>query len=392
MARSITLTPKFTPGRLRPWQLWIPATLSDTGKVKRLFYRTKREAETAGDILRVKAENLGRDSMSKLSSARIELAAEAFELLAGRPDSALIEIVRASLDAEARRKASVPWSTLVDEFLATKAARSLNHRRNLGYTKKRFAELGPRPVADISTAELAAILSRMAPATSNLEIRHLKSLFAFGLKRGWTHENPASRLEVAELDRQEVTCFTARQTANLFDYALSVDPGLIPFFTFGFFAGIRPEGELSKLTWQDVHFDGVKPEVEVPASVSKTHRRRFVDLSETALAWIGAYCKAGGKTEGPIVPFTPAVLRAKRRQACAATGIRWIKQGMRHTFCSAWLAVNHDVNRLVLMSGHDDPDTMWRHYHRGMREKEAAKFWAILPPTHAKIIAFQASV
>jgi integrase len=139
-----------------------------------------------------------------------------------------------------------------------------------------------------------------------------------------------------------------------------------------------------------VHFDGVKPELEVPASVSKTKRRRFVDLSETALAWIGAYRRAGGKTQGPLVPFTPAVLRTKRREAMKATGIRWIKQGMRHTFCSAWLAVHHDVNRLVLMSGHDDPDTMWRHYHRGMREKEAARFWAILPPATDKIVAFQA--
>jgi hypothetical protein len=64
---------------------------------------------------------------------------------------------------------------------------------------------------------------------------------------------------------------------------------------------------------------------------------------------------------------------------------------MRHSFGSAWLAKHHEVNRLVLMSRHDDAETMWRHYHRGA-EKEAARYWAILPPSIdvSKVIAFHA--
>ena len=46
---------------------------------------------------------------------------------------------------------------------------------------------------------------------------------------------------------------------------------------------------------------------------------------------------------------------------------------MRHTLCSNWLAVYKDVNELVLISGHDDPDTMWRNYHAGVPEAEAQK-------------------
>jgi hypothetical protein len=47
---------------------------------------------------------------------------------------------------------------------------------------------------------------------------------------------------------------------------------------------------------------------------------------------------------------------------------------MRHTFCSNWLALHKDVNELVLQSGHDSVDTMWRNYHKGVTEKEAKKF------------------
>jgi hypothetical protein len=40
---------------------------------------------------------------------------------------------------------------------------------------------------------------------------------------------------------------------------------------------------------------------------------------------------------------------------------------MRHRFCSYWLALHQDNN----------PDIMWRHYHKGTKRSEAEKFWAI---------------
>jgi integrase len=36
-------------------------------------------------------------------------------------------------------------------------------------------------------------------------------------------------------------------------------------------------------------------------------------------------------------------------------GKEWVPQGMRHTFCSCWLAKHEDVNKLLLMSGHTSP-------------------------------------
>ena len=392
MARTLTLQPKHIEGRNRPWQLWIPAELSDTGKVKRTAYRTKREAETAADVIRTRAENFGRN-MTTLSPARMTIAAEAFGQLGDRPDVALLELLRTGLAHEQKRKASVPWATLMEEFLSSKQTRSPKHRRNLRYTQERFSELEARPVSDITADDLAPILSPLLPTTRNLDIRHLRSIFRYAIKRGWLLENPADKLDSAELGRREVETFSAHQVAALLSYALANEPGLIPFFAFGFFCGIRPEGELQKLEWSCVHFDGAKPEVEIPPGISKTKRRRFVDLNETALAWINAYRQIGGVAQGKLIPFTEAVLRKKRRAACRATGIKWIQQGMRHSFCSAWLARHHDVNRLVLMSGHDDPDTMWRFYHRGMSQKEASKYWAIFPPEAdaSKIVAFQAS-
>ncbi|MBV8415659.1 MAG: tyrosine-type recombinase/integrase [Verrucomicrobia bacterium] len=122
----------------------------------------------------------------------------------------------------------------------------------------------------------------------------------------------------------------------------------------GLFCGVRPAGELEKLTWTSVHLTG-KPEVEIPANVSKTKRRRFVDLSVNALAWLEAYRLRGGVMESRVTLYRTQNLRNHRRAAQEAAGIeRWIQQGMRHTFCSAWLAKHHDINRLILMAGHSD--------------------------------------
>jgi integrase len=96
-------------------------------------------------------------------------------------------------------------------------------------------------------------------------------------------------------------------------------------------------------------------------------------------------------TQGKIVPFSANVLRKKRRKAQVAAGIkRWIQQGLRHTFCSAWLALNKDVNELVLQSGHTDSATMWEHYHQGVSQADAKAFWSIRPPMEpANILSFQ---
>jgi hypothetical protein len=51
--------------------------------------------------------------------------------------------------------------------------------------------------------------------------------------------------------------------------------------------------------------------------------------------------------------------------------------------CSAltpWLAFHEKIDRLVLISGHDSVDTMWRHYYKGTTKAAATAFWHLYPP------------
>jgi integrase len=386
MAKRSSLEPRFLKSR-DSWVLNVPAELADTGKRRQLFYATKKAASAEAEKLRARADNFGI-SLTALTPVRIAQAAEAFKI----SDSLgvdLLDAVRGYAEFHKARTASKPWGEVFDEYLAMPKKRSTKYSRELAQARRAMERFDRAPIVDVSAQDVEKALSAFAPSTRNAKMRVLRAIFNLGIKRGYLQQNPIARLDFSELDSSEVEVFTPGQVEAMLSFAREHDLALLPFLTLGCFCGIRPDGELQKLQWSSVHLTG-KAEVEIPANVSKTKRRRFVDLSENALAWLEAYRQRGGIMEGAVTPYRTQNLRNHRRAAQKAAGIEhWIQQGMRHSYCSAWLAKHHDVNRLVLQSGHTDPDTMWTHYHRGMSHAEAEKFWSIVPPEgDVKIIAF----
>jgi integrase len=129
--------------------------------------------------------------------------------------------------------------------------------------------------------------------------------------------------------------------------------------------------------------------VRLPAAITKKRRLRFIDLSANAIAWLEAYKRSGGNVEGLVMPFTADDLRDHHRanwlrivgaDKDGKPKRRWIQQGMRHSFCSYWLAHNNDdVDRLVILSGHESKDVMWNSYYRAATKSEAKAFWEIAP-------------
>jgi integrase len=373
------------------WVVNVPPNLSPTGRRQELFFASRTEAKTECEKLKARKDNFGV-SLTAMTAARVAEAAECYKLLDLAADKrSLLEIVRAGLDLEQKRTASIPFGRLFQEYCDSRPAKtSTKHTRSLRYTPERFATLNDRLACDIGPQEIADILKKRPAAATNMDLRHLRSVFTYGQKHGWLVGNPAAKVDFIDIERREVEIFSPGQTEVLLKYAFENDPALLPFLLFGFFCGIRPDGEIQKLEWQHIHLTG-KPEIEVPPAASKTRRRRFCDIAPNALAWIEAYQNRGGPMEGKLLPISDSTLTRKRAAALQATGVEWLQSGMRHTFCSAWLAMHHDVNKLVLMSGHDDPDTMWKFYHRGTSGAEAGKFWNILPPKEdGKIIRLTA--
>jgi integrase len=391
MARLSSLEPTFLQSRHQAgkaaWCLNIPASLSHTGKDRRQFYPTKKEGALDAERLQRRQDNFGI-SLSALSPSRIAEAAEALKLLEGSSLS-LLAAVKAALATHKQQNASILFSDLFDQFIAAKADRSSQYQTQLRWCRARFKALHRRLVCDITVTELEDLLRSFSGASRNAMIRYLKAVFSFGLKRGFLPENPVCRLDFVHRKRREVETIPNEQVEKMLEHALADDLELLPFLVFGFFCGIRPDEELPKLAWSDVHI--ADKEIVIGPEVSKTRRRRFVELSENAVRWLTVYSLKGGSMKGQVVPWTKNVLRTRARLNRQAAGIKkWTQQGARHTFCSNWLATHKDVNKLVLMSGHDSVDTMWRRYYKGVREEEAKAFWQIRPKEEFsdKIVAF----
>ena len=150
---------------------------------------------------------------------------------------------------------------------------------------------------------------------------------------------------------------------------------LIPYHAFALFAGIRPL-ELERLHWKSVNI--AERHIEITSEVSKTSRRRIIDMEPNLIRWLSSYSSGGGKTEGIVTPQKN--LRKRLRDIRTLAGIgKWTQDVMRHSFASYWLAEHGDINRLTLFMGHENPTMLWKHYHKASKRADAARYWQIVP-------------
>jgi integrase len=392
MSKPVSLKVRKDPSRPSPWYISIPPSLSETGKRRRVYFASRHLALGEAERLKSRRDNFGV-SLGSLTSAQIVEAADCFAQLAAHPGLSLAEAVRGYLEILATRKASIPFGELFRQFLQAKAGKSAPYLNHLKWARNAFEPLADRLACDITVRELEAILEPLRPSVRDAFRRYVRAVFNFGLRLDYVALNPAAKLESSKPRKGETEVFTPPQVQRMLEVALEHDLEFLPYRVFNFFAGIRPQGELLRLQWRDVSVpDRV---VTLPASITKTKRKRFVSLSENACAWLAEYEARGGSMTGAIAPWNPQLRRAKHRANYRSAGIRkWITSAGRHSFCSYWMAAHgNDVDKLVVLSGHQSKEILWAHYYRAVTKHEALAFWSILPAGKApqKIIDFPAA-
>lgn len=397
MPRQATLKPKKLSSR-KKWCLNVPAELSPTGKRHRLFFDTERDAKAETEKLKARRDNFGI-SLTAITPARIAEAGEAYKLLEPL-GVGLLDAVREYVETHRQRKASITLRELFDLFLEAKGKRSGKYLAQLRWARDRMEPLHSKLVADITVRDLDAVLNGERPTVKNAFMRYLRAVLNFGLKRDYLPANPIAKLDFEEVVRTETEIFDPGTVAALLNDCLQNDLELLPFRVVGFFCGVRPDGELQRVEWSDL--DWADRILKLRAEITKKKRQRFVNISANAFAWLETYRQRGGSTAGRIVPFTPAELRQRHRANWGrVVGVgedgkprqRWIQQGMRHSYCSYWLAEhNYDVDTLVIQSGHDCKDVMWQSYYRATSKEETKAFWSIYPPgTPTNVVSFAVS-
>ena len=148
-------------------------------------------------------------------------------------------------------------------------------------------------------------------------------------------------------------------------------PHALAFAVLGLFAGVRPE-ELGRVTWADVDLE--RGFLEIGAAASKVRRRRLVPLSANCVAWL--------RLRRGDLPLVKTTWRYARDKVCAACGLAWHTDVLRHTAASMMLARDQDAAKVALVLGHS-PAVLFTHYRELVRPEAAAEFWQIMPATRA---------
>ena len=381
MAKQAKFEPTKVKDRALPWRVNVPPLFSETGARERRFFKTKSEAETFIDQTRIRIRNNGSTTHG-LSSVQREVAASAFRLLNGQSPSLLLEIVKDYLDRKAEHEKSVTFAELKEKFLnqkfsSAKRRRSEAYRRQLNITFRRLSKLDGLKVSTLVSKQVDDEIGDAPPQARNAHLRIAKALFNFAIQNDWMKSNPVKSQDFAEIAPGEVEVLSNTETLKLLLECKREDVELLPYHLFGLFAGIRPQ-ELERMHWDHVRIEDTH--ILLPGNVTKTKKRRVIELEETLRNWLEWFNAEGGKQTGPITPS--ANLRRRLRSIRIKAGIEhWIPDVMRHTYASNWLAVHESADRLRANLGHHSGDVLWKHYHKATIKAEAQKFWSILPST-----------
>jgi integrase len=374
--------PVFFERRTYAWGITIPPYLSPSGRVTRRFFLTLREAKEFGAHMRRRYDDHEHDS-TYLSRDRLGEAAKAYDLIAGvSKDTGKTYTLAGIVEDWARRERqaarSVSLDTLFDEYIAARESSSTDiYRSRLRWCQQRLSPLGWRMVSQITSGDLDTALKRECASTRNNFLTYVRAMFNYGLKKGYLLRNPVDQIEFSVRKRREVEIYTPDEVQRLLDDALEQEPGLLPYRVLTLYCGIRPNGEATRVEWDDIKWEDRV--VKLSAAITKKGRSRFPRLSDNAIAWLEEYRRRGGVTEGLIAPYTRNQLEVRHRANLERCGVKGIKNGARHSYCSYHLAQYNDINGLTLQSSHANTDMLWRHCYQAATKEDAARYWSIVP-------------
>ena len=348
---------------------------------ERFFFKSKGEAETKADQLRITRANEGLSAVNFPEKLRIEAdeCARALEPF-GKTLRDAVNFYMPHLRASNR---TCTFTALTNELLDAKG-RDGASKRYLGDLRSRLGQFGAsaegKSVSSITATEVDAWLRSLAVAatTRNNFRRVLIVAFNFAFNRGYCVTNPAKKSAKAKEVESTVGILSVAQTVRLLDVA----PGeLVPFITLGAFAGLR-RAELERLDWAEVDLQGGL--IEVLAAKAKSARRRFVKIRENLAAWLQPIAK----TSGAVTPLNYRELMDTARKAAGI--VEWPQNAFRHGFASYHLAHFKDAASLALELGHTNANLVFQHYRQLVKPKDAERYWSIRPTRMENVVAMPA--
>lgn len=274
---------------------------------------------------------------------------------------------------------------IVAEMLEAKRAAGVSdiHLRILKGRLERFAKMFQCPITSITALDISKYINGLKASDGKIvknrtrgnTLSDLRNFFNYARKQRYIARDVVEEINEIEAPKKEFVhtgIFTPAQMEQIIG---EVNDDLKPLLAIGAFCGLRSE-ELNRLDWRDVRLpEGV---IIVGADKAKTATRRVVPIPENCRAWL-ATC---AKSDGQINPAPHAgALIDRIERAALRLKIKWVKNGLRHSFCSYRLAITSDPARVATEAG-NSPVMVHRHYKALVTEAQAKEWFNIFPKTN----------
>ena len=390
-------TAKFLPVKTSKgnWRLSVPPKYSQSGKREQYFYKTQALAKAAADLLRSKREEHGTQAKA-IAPGLAEMATAAADRL--KPFGVTItDVVNLYIEERTRQLASVPIESALEHFKLAKDARSDSQQAGYKMMGDRLSEdFAGRSLASLTAEELENHIETRTggPSAFNQKLSLISAFLRWSAKppRTWCDANVMAHIERKETVSGHIGTLTPKQCRALMEAAEAHFPECVPAFVIGLFTGMRQK-EIARLEPKDITPDGIT----VPATSSKTKRRRFIAMPEPLAAWLKVYPigesvtppnwsrkdKAVRRLAGFAVwsDLVPAMGFDPPMAAEAPDGApEWIDNGLRHTAATVALALGKSIETLVFEHGHSGGLAVLRNHYIGqMTRKSALEIWSIGP-------------
>ena len=356
------------------WQVEI----NHSDKRVRKTLPTLEEAKGYAERMKVAVANQGAGAFDLDSKERVD-ARQALDMLEGR--TTLVEAAKYWIKMNKAPDKEILVAELMEDYVQSKRAQNrrpatineVETKLGLYFRKGKITYLH-----ELTRDQILGWLDEHTntPVGRNKNRRLIHGFLNFALKRGLIAANPAASIENASVDEKLPEAYSVDEVEKLLTRAVEAYPSIVANLAVGFFAGLRPT-EVLKLDWASVSFDNgsilVRPET------AKKRRTRHVEISDNLRAWLEPLAEDSGPLSPPDSTF-----RKLRNKLKKDTGIRWIFDGLRHSFATYHLARHEDAAKTALQLGHtQNTDLLFNNYRSLATKKDAKRYWNLRPDFEA---------
>ena len=387
-AGNVTVRLYATPNKVNGerYPAWTVAWIDEAGRQRKKF-KDRATAQTfaddKADLLdrgykchltpdQVAAYNRAHDSILPTGRTLEQVAADVAEAHKVAPGIKMLELAKFWALHHVGRPIT-PQDTL-NELLAAKAreGRSKDHLKDLRIRIGRFARAVTVPLPNITTTDIDDWLGTIKG--SNRSRRNyraaLATLFQFAIQRRYLpkqwDELPAAPRKLSEQPPIEI--YTPDELKRLLKAAAARKrsaTNILPMFLLGAFAGIRTR-EIQRLDWSQVGTEWI----DVTPKRTRSASRRLVPIHPNLAAWLQPLRKAAG----PVCPYTH--LHNAIGLVALRAGVKWKRNGLRHSFISYRVALVKNAAEVALECG-NSPAMIFQHYRERVTPAQASEWFGI---------------